>query len=67
MAMIAYKCPEIQVVVVDINQVRPAPAATTDSCSCSVCKLIYSLRVLPEAKHPRSPNFRAWVQVGVSA
>ena len=32
MAMIAYKCPEIQVVVVDINQVRSTPGTCLSCC-----------------------------------
>ena len=39
MAMIAYKCPDIQVVVVDINEARIAgePRASVNSCQLRAC------------------------------
>ena len=47
MAMIAYKCPEIQVVVVDINQVRTTFAASAKRPPMSCSPVFTVLRELP--------------------
>ena len=62
MAMIAYKCPEIQVVVVDINQVRIALAATTHSRSYPCCLHVWPQRAAGY-KQPCLFTFHARLQV----
>ena len=47
MAMIAYKCPEIQVVVVDINQARSTPAASAGGPHTFCSPVLAVLRELP--------------------
>ena len=47
MAMIAYKCPEIQVVVVDINQVRTTLAARAEGPLMSCSPVLTVLREVP--------------------
>ena len=47
MAMIAYKCPEIQVVVVDINQARTTLAASAGDPLMFCLPVLTALRELP--------------------